>query len=308
MEKLEDIESSEMLAEECLSDNFENITDDYECIDPYRQYISEVMRYPVLAVDEERETVKQMKEGSASSRTKLINHNLRLVVSVANRYLGYGISRLDLIQEGNIGLIKAVDKFEPSVGCRFTTYAVYWIRQSITRCIANSSRTIRLPVHLSEKYRKFINEFRNYKTQYNKEPTDEEMAVLTGLSVKKLSELKMYFYLSEPYSLDVVTTSRFDDEYSLGDIIPDTSPGPEETVLIEERNRLLVNVLDTLSKRDVQIIKNRFDMDGEEKLTLEELGRKYNISRERVRQIERDSLILLNNYKNRKLFAGYIDE
>ena len=152
MEQKIDFESSERFAEECLSDTFEEKEDYDGFIDPYRQYVKEVMTYPVLSEEEEKETINLLKEGSDAARNKLVNHNLRLVISVANRYLGYGVSKLDLIQEGNMGLIKAVDRFNPSIGCRFSTYAVHWIRQAVTRYIANTSRTIRIPVHLSEKY------------------------------------------------------------------------------------------------------------------------------------------------------------
>ena len=305
MEQKIDFESSERFAEECLSDTFEEKEDYDGFIDPYRQYVKEVMTYPVLSEEEEKETINLLKEGSDAARNKLVNHNLRLVISVANRYLGYGVSKLDLIQEGNMGLIKAVDRFNPSIGCRFSTYAVHWIRQAVTRYIANTSRTIRIPVHLSEKYRKYIKEAGEFFAVHNREPSEEEMAELIGMSAKKLSELKMAFYLADPYSLDALATSRFDDEYSLGELIPDLGPGPEEIAMNNERNRLLYDAMDSLSERDMQILKNRFDLDGEKRLTLEDLGRKYNISRERVRQIERDSLILLGNIKNRKKLEGY---
>ena len=308
MEQKIDFESSRKLAEECLSDTFDEIEEYDGFVDSYRQYVKEVMVYPVLSAAEEKDTVRLLKKGSTAARNKLVNHNLRLVISVANRYLGYGVGRLDLIQEGNMGLIKAVDKFNPSLGCRFSTYAVHWIRQAVTRYIANTSRTIRIPVHLSEKYRKYIKESREFLAEHNREPSEEEMSELIGLSPEKLNELKMAFYLADPYSLDMLSSSKFDDEYSLGDIIPDSSPGPEDIAMNNERDRILSGVLESLSERDMQIIRNRFSLDGEKRLTLEELGRKYNISRERVRQIERDSLILMGSIKNKKKLAGYIDE
>lgn len=250
-------------------------------------YMREMGQFSMLSVDEEIELAHRITEGDQSAKNELVEANLRLVVSLARHYQGCGLSYQDLIQEGNIGLIKAAEKFDVSKGFRFSTYASWWIKQALSRAIADQSRTIRIPVHMTENINKFKKTERELLSQLNREPKIKEIADAMGISEKQAKEIQSY--IVEPTSLDIQVGD--DDDTTIGSFIEDTHFVNPESAYIKESNGDVVNaVLDTLSDREANILRLRFGIGGKKAMTLEEVGKEYGLTRERIRQIEAKAL------------------
>lgn len=250
-------------------------------------YMREMGQFSMLSADEEVELANRIAEGDQSAKNELVEANLRLVVSLARHYQGCGLSYQDLIQEGNIGLIKAAEKFDVSKGFRFSTYASWWIKQALSRAIADQSRTIRIPVHMTENINKFKKTERELLSQLNREPKIKEIADAMGISEKQAKEIQSY--IVEPTSLDIQVGD--DDDTTIGSFIEDTHFVNPESAYIKESNGDVVNaVLDTLSDREANILRLRFGIGGKKAMTLEEVGKEYGLTRERIRQIEAKAL------------------
>lgn len=246
-------------------------------------YMREMGQFSMLSADEEVKLAHRIAEGDQSAKNELVEANLRLVVSLARHYQGCGLSYQDLIQEGNIGLIKAAEKFDVSKGFRFSTYASWWIKQALSRAIADQSRTIRIPVHMTENINKFKKIERELLNQLNREPKIKEIADAMGISEKQAKEIQSY--IVEPTSLDIQVGD--DDDTTIGSFIEDTHFVNPESAYIKESNGDVVNaVLDTLSDREANILRLRFGIGGKKAMTLEEVGKEYGLTRERIRQIE----------------------
>ena len=272
--------------------------------DPVRMYLKEIGKVPLLSADEEIELAKRMEQGDEEAKKRLCEANLRLVVSIAKRYVGRGMLFLDLIQEGNLGLIKAVDKFDYTKGYKFSTYATWWIRQAITRSIADQARTIRIPVHMVETINKLIRVSRQLLQTYGREPSPEEIAEEMGISVDKVREIQKI--AQEPVSLE---TPRGEEEDShLGDFIPDEDvPAPAEAAAFSMLKEQLVEVLDTLTEREQKVLKLRFGLDDGRARTLEEVGKEFDVTRERIRQIEAKALRKLRHPSRSKKLKDYLE-
>lgn len=250
-------------------------------------YMREMGQFSMLSADEEVKLAHRIAEGDQSAKNELVEANLRLVVSLARHYQGCGLSYQDLIQEGNIGLIKAAEKFDVSKGFRFSTYASWWIKQALSRAIADQSRTIRIPVHMTENINKFKKTERELLNQLNREPKIKEIADAMGISEKQAKEIQSY--IVEPTSLDIQVGD--DDDTTIGSFIEDTHFVNPESAYIKESNGDVVNaVLDTLSDREANILRLRFGIGGKKAMTLEEVGKEYGLTRERIRQIEAKAL------------------
>ena len=250
-------------------------------------YMREIGQFSMLSADEEIKLANRIAEGDQSAKNELVEANLRLVVSLARHYQGCGLSYQDLIQEGNIGLIKAAEKFDVSKGFRFSTYASWWIKQALSRAIADQSRTIRIPVHMTENINKFKKTERELLSQLNREPKIKEIADAMGISEKQAKEIQSY--IVEPTSLDIQVGD--DDDTTIGSFIEDTHFVNPESAYIKESNGDIVNaVLDTLSDREANILRLRFGIGGKKAMTLEEVGKEYGLTRERIRQIEAKAL------------------
>lgn len=250
-------------------------------------YMREMGQFSMLSADEEVKLAYRIAEGDQSAKNELVEANLRLVVSLARHYQGCGLSYQDLIQEGNIGLIKAAEKFDVSKGFRFSTYASWWIKQALSRAIADQSRTIRIPVHMTENINKFKKTERELLSQLNREPKIKEIADAMGISEKQAKEIQSY--IVEPTSLDIQVGD--DDDTTIGSFIEDTHFINPESAYIKESNGDVVNaVLDTLSDREANILRLRFGIGGKKAMTLEEVGKEYGLTRERIRQIEAKAL------------------
>ena len=300
-----EIVSEEGLNEEEEEESPENILEelsnskDIKISDPVRMYLKEIGRINLLSSDEEFEYAQLAEQGDEYAKKMLAESNLRLVVSIAKRYVGRGMLFLDLIQEGNIGLMKAVDKFDPSKGYKFSTYATWWIRQAITRAIADQARTIRIPVHMVETINKLARVQRQLTQELNREPTEEEIAKKIGLSVEKVREV--YKISQDPVSLE--TPIGEEDDSHLGDFIKDErTMSPEEYATIEMLKEELSGVLLTLTEREEKVLRLRFGLDDGQCRTLEEVGQVFNVTRERIRQIEAKALRKLRHpSRSRKL-------
>lgn len=250
-------------------------------------YMREMGQFSMLSADEEIKLAHRIAEGDQSAKNELVEANLRLVVSLARHYQGCGLSYQDLIQEGNIGLIKAAEKFDVSKGFRFSTYASWWIKQALSRAIADQSRTIRIPVHMTENINKFKKTERELLSKLNREPKVKEIADAMGISEKQAKEIQSY--IVEPTSLDIQVGD--DDDTTIGSFIEDTHFVNPESAYIKESNGDVVNtVLDTLSDREANILRLRFGIGGKKAMTLEEVGKEYGLTRERIRQIEAKAL------------------
>ena len=255
--------------------------------DPVRMYLKEIGKVPLLSAAEEIEIAKRMADGDQDAKKQLAEANLRLVVSVAKRYVGRGMLFLDLIQEGNLGLIKAVEKFDYRKGYKFSTYATWWIRQAITRAIADQARTIRIPVHMVETINKLIRVNRQLLQEYGREPRPDEIAREMGISEEKVREIIKV--AQEPVSLE--TPIGEEEDSHLGDFIPDDdAPAPAEVAAFTLLKEQLMEVLDTLTPREEKVLRLRFGLDDGKARTLEEVGREFNVTRERIRQIEAKAL------------------
>ena len=290
--------SAEEITEEVPVENL-TLSKDVKINDPVRMYLKEIGRINLLTSDEEFEYAKRAEEGDEEAKRMLAESNLRLVVSIAKRYVGRGMLFLDLIQEGNIGLMKAVDKFDPTKGYKFSTYATWWIRQAITRAIADQARTIRVPVHMVETINKLARVQRQLTQDLNREPTDEEIAKKLGISIDKVREV--YKISQDPVSLE--TPIGEEDDSHLGDFIKDErTMGPEEYATIEMLKEELQGVLGTLTDREEKVLRLRFGLDDGQCRTLEEVGQIFGVTRERIRQIEAKALRKLRHpSRSRKL-------
>ena len=272
--------------------------------DPVRMYLKEIGKVPLLTAQEEIELAKRMEEGDEYAKQKLCEANLRLVVSIAKKYVGRGMLFLDLIQEGNLGLIKAVDKFDWTKGYKFSTYATWWIRQAITRSIADQARTIRIPVHMVETINKLIRVSRQLLQEEGREPSPDEIAAEMGISVEKVREILKI--AQEPVSLE--TPIGEEEDSHLGDFIPDDdAPAPAEAAAFSMLKEQLVDVLGTLTEREQKVLKLRFGLEDGRARTLEEVGKKFDVTRERIRQIEAKALRKLRHPTRSKKLKDYLE-
>ena len=273
--------------------------------DPVRMYLKEIGKIPLLSMEEEIELAKSMELGSEAARKRLAESNLRLVVSIAKRYVGRGMQFLDLIQEGNLGLIKAVEKFDYTKGYKFSTYATWWIRQAITRAIADQARTIRIPVHMVETINRLVRTSRQLLQELGREPTTEEIAARADLPVERVSEIMKM--AQEPVSLE--TPIGEEEDSHLGDFIQDDNVMvPQDAAAFTLLHEQLMEVLLTLTEREQKVLKLRFGLDDGRPRTLEEVGRQFNVTRERIRQIEAKALRKLRHPSRSKKLKDYLDE
>lgn len=272
--------------------------------DPVRMYLKEIGKVPLLTAEEEVDLAKRMEAGDEYAKQKLCEANLRLVVSIAKKYVGRGMLFLDLIQEGNLGLIKAVDKFDYKKGFKFSTYATWWIRQAITRSIADQARTIRIPVHMVETINKLIRVSRQLLQENGREPTPDEIAKEMGITVEKVREILKI--AQEPVSLE--TPIGEEEDSHLGDFIPDEdAPAPAEAAAFSMLKEQLVEVLATLTEREQRVIKLRFGLEDGRARTLEEVGKEFDVTRERIRQIEAKALRKLRHPTRSKKLKDYLE-
>lgn len=272
--------------------------------DPVRMYLKEIGKVPLLSSEDEISLANRIEEGDPYAKKKLAEANLRLVVSIAKRYVGRGMLFLDLIQEGNLGLIKAVEKFDYRKGFKFSTYATWWIRQAITRAIADQARTIRIPVHMVETINKLIRIQRQLVQELGRDPLPEELSKHMDMPVDKVREILKI--AQEPVSLE--TPIGEEEDSHLGDFIPDDeAPAPAEAAAFTMLKEQLINVLDTLTPREEKVLRLRFGLDDGRARTLEEVGKEFNVTRERIRQIEAKALRKLRHPSRSKKLKDYLD-
>ena len=296
MDEITEIEEEELVDPNTLVDNF-------SIDDPVRMYLKEIGKVPLLSPDEEIELAQKMAEGDEAAKQKLAEANLRLVVSIAKRYVGRGMQFLDLIQEGNLGLIKAVEKFDYTKGYKFSTYATWWIRQAITRAIADQARTIRIPVHMVETINKVIRVSRQLLQQLGHDPSPEEIAQEMNMPVDKVREILKI--AQEPVSLE--TPIGEEEDSHLGDFIPDEDASePSEAASFTLLKEQLVDVLSTLTPREEKVLKLRFGIEDGRSRTLEEVGKEFNVTRERIRQIEAKALRKLRHPSRSKKLKDFL--
>ena len=306
-EELDDEEPDVEDLKEVQELKLDEITDtDYEGInvdDPVRMYLREIGRIPLLTYDQELDLAKRILENDEEARQELAESNLRLVVSIAKKYLGRGMLFLDLIQEGNMGLIKAVEKFDYTKGFKFSTYATWWIRQAITRAIADQARTIRIPVHMVETINKLIRTSRHLLQQLGREPSQEEIAAEMEIPVEKVMEIQKI--AQDPVSLE--TPIGEEDDSHLGDFIPDDdSPAPQDSAAYTLLKEQLEEVMNTLTPREAKVLKLRFGLEDGKARTLEEVGKEFQVTRERIRQIEAKALRKLRHPSRSKKLKDYM--
>ena len=272
--------------------------------DPVRMYLREIGKIPLLTYDEELDLAKKILTGDEEAKQKLAESNLRLVVSIAKKYVGRGMLFLDLIQEGNMGLIKAVEKFDYTKGYKFSTYATWWIRQAITRAIADQARTIRIPVHMVETINRLIRTSRHLLQQLGREPTPEEIAKEMEMSVEKVMEIQKI--AQDPVSLE--TPIGEEDDSHLGDFIQDEdSPAPHDAASYTLLREQLEEVMNTLTPREAKVLKLRFGLEDGKARTLEEVGKEFDVTRERIRQIEAKALRKLRHPSRSKKLRDYMN-
>ncbi|MDE6181584.1 MAG: RNA polymerase sigma factor RpoD [Eubacteriales bacterium] len=298
LDSLDSIDSIEKDIDLSLTDTNINIDDHV------RMYLKEIGKVELLSPDEETELAKKMSEGDEMAKKILAEANLRLVVSIAKRYVGRGMLFLDLIQEGNLGLIKAVEKFDYKKGFKFSTYATWWIRQAITRAIADQARTIRIPVHMVETINKLIRVSRQLLQELGREPSDEELAKEMEMPVERVREIRKI--AQEPVSLE--TPIGEEEDSHLGDFIPDEDiPAPSDAAAFTLLKEQLIEVLDTLTSREEKVLRLRFGLDDGRARTLEEVGKEFNVTRERIRQIEAKALRKLRHPSRSKKLRDYLE-
>ncbi len=297
IEDLKEVE--ELKLDEITDTSYEGINVD----DPVRMYLREIGRIQLLTFDQELELAKKILEGDEEAKQELAESNLRLVVSIAKKYVGRGMLFLDLIQEGNMGLIKAVEKFDYTKGFKFSTYATWWIRQAITRAIADQARTIRIPVHMVETINKLIRTSRHLLQQMGREPTPDEIAAEMEIPVEKVMEIQKI--AQDPVSLE--TPIGEEDDSHLGDFIQDDdSPAPHDSAAYTLLKEQLEDVMNTLTPREAKVLKLRFGLEDGKARTLEEVGREFEVTRERIRQIEAKALRKLRHPSRSKKLRDYM--
>ena len=304
----DDIPDEELLLSDEDEVDMENldlsIPDGISIEDPVRMYLKEIGKVPLLSAEEEIELAKRMENGDQEAKKRLAEANLRLVVSIAKRYVGRGMLFLDLIQEGNLGLIKAVEKFDYRKGYKFSTYATWWIRQAITRAIADQARTIRIPVHMVETINKLIRVSRQLLQELGREHTPEEISEEMGMPVDRVREILKIS--QEPVSLE--TPIGEEEDSHLGDFIQDDNvPVPAEAASFTLLREQLVEVLGTLTEREQKVLRLRFGLDDGRARTLEEVGKEFNVTRERIRQIEAKALRKLRHPSRSRKLKDYLD-
>lgn len=298
-----DVEDLENVEEIKLEDMDVTNLDGVSVDDPVRMYLREIGKIPLLTFEEEAELAQKIVEGDEEAKQKLAESNLRLVVSIAKKYVGRGMLFLDLIQEGNMGLIKAVEKFDYNKGFKFSTYATWWIRQAITRAIADQARTIRIPVHMVETINKLIRTSRQLLQQNGREPTPEEIAKEMEISVERVMEIQKI--AQDPVSLE--TPIGEEDDSHLGDFIQDEdSPAPQDSAAHTLLREQLEEVMDTLTPREAMVLKLRFGLEDGKARTLEEVGKQFDVTRERIRQIEAKALRKLRHPSRSKKLRDYM--
>ena len=299
-----DIEELEAVEDIKVEDIDLNNMDGISIDDPVRMYLREIGRIPLLSYEEELELAKRVLDGDEEAKQKLAESNLRLVVSIAKKYVGRGMLFLDLIQEGNMGLIKAVEKFDYTKGYKFSTYATWWIRQAITRAIADQARTIRIPVHMVETINKLIRTSRHLLQKLGREPSPEEIAEEMEIPVEKVMEIQKI--AQDPVSLE--TPIGEEDDSHLGDFIQDDdSPAPQDAAAYTLLREQLEEVMKTLTPREAKVLKLRFGLEDGKSRTLEEVGREFNVTRERIRQIEAKALRKLRHPSRSKKLKDYMN-
>lgn len=298
-------EEDDITEEDLLNSSFvDDISDD-----SVRMYLREIGRIPLLSIEEEMELAQKALEGDRRAKDKMAEANMRLVVSIAKRYSGRGLDLLDLIQEGNTGLLKAVEKFDPEKGFKFSTYATWWIRQAITRAIADQARTIRIPVHMVETINKLMRVTRRLTQELNREPTNEEIAKELDIEPEKVEYIQKI--KQDITSLDAGIGRDGDDgeESTLGDFIEDEdTKSPEESTTIQMLKDQVGEILGSLSDRERKIIEMRFGLNGTKSHTLEEVGLEFAVTRERIRQIEAKALLKLRKHKDSKKLHEYLED
>ncbi|MBE6674013.1 MAG: RNA polymerase sigma factor RpoD [Ruminococcaceae bacterium] len=286
------------------SEEIEKMQEGLAIDDPVRMYLKEIGQVPLLEAEREHDLAERMMNGDENAKNMIVQANLRLVVSIAKKHVGKGMAFLDLIQEGNLGLMKAVDKFDYSKGFKFSTYATWWIRQAITRAIADQARTVRIPVHMVETIHKVSRVSRNLLQELGREPTPEEIAEAIGMTPEKVRDTMKYAL--EPVSLE--TPIGEEEDSHLGDFIPDEdSPAPSDAASYTLLKEQLNEVLHTLTPREEQVLKLRFGLLDGKTRTLEEVGKEFDITRERIRQIEAKALRKLRHPSRSKRLRDYLD-
>jgi RNA polymerase primary sigma factor len=302
-EREEDLDNASDTEEEVIDLNI-SVPKGINIDDPVRMYLKEIGKVPLLSAEEEIDLAQRMEQGDEEAKKQLCEANLRLVVSIAKRYVGRGMLFLDLIQEGNLGLIKAVEKFDWRKGYKFSTYATWWIRQAITRAIADQARTIRIPVHMVETINKLIRISRQLLQELGREPKPEEIAEEMDLPEEKVREILKI--AQEPVSLE--TPIGEEEDSHLGDFIPDDdAPAPAEAAAFSMLKEQLVDVLDTLTPREQNVLRLRFGLDDGRARTLEEVGKRFDVTRERIRQIEAKALRKLRHPSRSKKLKDYLE-
>jgi len=301
--ELEELEELEEVTEDEIT-NTESMVDSFSTDDPVRMYLKEIGKIPLLSPDEEIELAIRMAEGDEDAKRRMSEANLRLVVSIAKRYVGRGMLFLDLIQEGNLGLIKAVEKFDYTKGYKFSTYATWWIRQAITRAIADQARTIRIPVHMVETINKVIRVSRQLLQELGHDPSPEEIAEEMGMPVEKVRDILKI--AQEPVSLE--TPIGEEEDSHLGDFIPDEDASePSEAASFTLLKEQLMTVLATLTPREEKVLRLRFGIEDGRTRTLEEVGKEFNVTRERIRQIEAKALRKLRHPSRSKKLRDFLN-
>ena len=299
------VEDEEDISEEDLLNGAYNddITDD-----SVRMYLREIGKIPLLSLEKETELAEKAMQGDQRAKDKMAEANMRLVVSIAKRYSGRGLELLDLIQEGNTGLLRAVDKFDPSKGFKFSTYATWWIRQAITRAIADQARTIRIPVHMVETINKLMRTSRRLTQELNREPTNQELAKEMDMDVEKIEYIQKIKQDITSLDAGIGRDGEEGEESTLGDFIEDEdTASPEESATVQLLKEQVREILSTLSDRERKILEMRFGLNGTKSHTLEEVVLEFAVTRERIRQIEAKALMKLKKHKDSKKLHEYLD-